>query len=145
MQDFAAWVDVCHWIAEHTEPDAVFLTPRLNQSFKWRTGRAEVVTRKDIPQDARHIVEWYRRYRNIYYQEASETQSGEPAASLGHLGTERVRQLADEYGFRYVVTDWQKPLWLPVVYPNVEYANGEYVVYRIPDGRPANRSPGGGQ
>ncbi|MEX2315519.1 MAG: DUF6798 domain-containing protein [Pirellulales bacterium] len=145
MRDFAAWTDVCQWIAGHTESDALFLTPRLNQSFKWRTGRAEVVTRKDIPQDARHIVEWFRRYRIIYYQGTSGGETDEPAASLGHLGTERVRQLAAEFGARYVVTDWQKPLWLPVVYPNVQYANGEYVVYRIPERSPPIRSTGDGE
>ena len=39
-------------IRPNTPPDAPFITPRLNVSFKWRTGRPEVVNRKDIPQDA---------------------------------------------------------------------------------------------
>jgi hypothetical protein len=130
MQDFAAWVEVCRWIAEHTETDALFLTPRLSQSFKWRTGRAEVVTRKDVPQDARSIVEWSKRYRHVYYQDAAGRETDEPQ-SLGDLGTERVRQLAREYGAKYVIASRGTPLWLPVVYPNAQHGNEEYVVYRI--------------
>jgi hypothetical protein len=135
IQDFAAWVAVCDWVANHTESDALLLTPRLNQSFKWRAGRAEVVTRKDVPQDARSIVEWFRRYRHIYYEDADGHETIEPT-SLGKLGTERVRQLAHEYGAKYVVTTRGTPLWLPVIYPNAKDANEEYVVYRIDERRP---------
>ncbi len=46
---------------ENTPTDAVFLTPRLAQTFRWYAERAEVVNRKDIPQDAPGIVEWWRR------------------------------------------------------------------------------------
>jgi hypothetical protein len=49
MRDFDAWVEACDWIAEHTPPDAVFLTPRSSQSFKWRTGCPEVVNQKTFP------------------------------------------------------------------------------------------------
>jgi hypothetical protein len=132
MNDPAAWQDACRWIADHTEDDALFLTPRVNQSFKWYTGRAEVVTRKDIPQDARNIVEWFRRYREIHFTAAGGETLLDPLPSLGHLGTDRVLQLADKYGIDYVVSDWFRPLWLPVVYPNAAFANSEYVVYRIP-------------
>jgi hypothetical protein len=89
------------------------------------------VTRKDIPQDAASIVEWFRRYREIHFIDPRLGPTVEPVRSLGHLGTERVLQLAAEYGVNYVVTGWRQPLWLPVVYPNAVYANEEYVVYRV--------------
>ncbi len=135
LQDYAAWLDVCDWVVGHTEPDALFLTPRLNQSFKWRTGRAEVVTRKDMPQDAASIVEWHRRYHHIYYEGTGANESA-PPPSLGTIGTQRVRQLAHEYGAKYIISGWNKPLWLPVLYPNVQYANEEYIVYRVDDAGP---------
>jgi hypothetical protein len=124
MRDYAAWVDVCEWVAGNTPPDAVFLTPRLAQSFKWRSGRPEVATYKDIPQDARDMVEWFHRLRTIYY----EVVGGElePVRSLGHLGTERVAALTHQYGARYVLTDHRRPLEFPVA-----YWNAEYVVYQI--------------
>jgi hypothetical protein len=58
IANVAAWREACEWAAAETAPDAVFLTPRLSQTFRWYAGRAEVVNRKDIPQDARGIVEY---------------------------------------------------------------------------------------
>jgi hypothetical protein len=129
MRDPAAWVDACEWIAAHTPPDALFLTPRRAHSFKWRTGRAEVATWKDVPQDARSMVEWFGRVRKAFYVQAGDQWL--PLASVGELGTRRVRVLAQEFGVDYVVTDRRFPLALPIVYPNAEHRNEEYVVYSI--------------
>ena len=140
-----AWQDVCQWVNENTPADALFLTPRTNQSFKWHAGRAEVVTRKDIPQDARHIVEWNERIRDVFYTDAAGQTLIEPFSSPGTIGTERVLELAEKYGFDYVVATWYKPLWLPVLYPNVEFANEEYVVYRIPQPNDNRSAAGAGR
>src|SRR5207248_1848204 len=64
---YSDWVNVCDWVAKNTPSDALFLTPRLNQSFKWRAGRAEVCNRKDMPQDAQSIVAWFARLKDIFY------------------------------------------------------------------------------
>jgi hypothetical protein len=125
MRDYAAWVEACEWIAENAPPDAMFLTPRLNHSFKWRTGRPEVVNRKDIPQDARGIIEWHRRIKDIYYDPALGGL-GQPLDSLGVLGTERVRELSIKYGAQFALMDRGQLLSLPFA-----YRNEEYVVYRI--------------
>jgi hypothetical protein len=102
----------------------LFLTPRLNLSFKWRAGRPEVVNRKDVPQDARSIIEWHRRIKEIYY--ATIEGEEQPLDSLGVLGTERVRELAEKYGADFVLMDRGQLLSLPIV-----YKNEEYVIYRI--------------
>ena len=127
MRDYAAWVEACEWVAENTPPDALFLTPRLNHSFKWRTGRPEVVNRKDIPQDARSIIEWHRRIEDIYLTPKIGGIE-QPLDSLGILGTERVRELAIKYGARFVLMDRSQLLSLPIA-----FRNEEYVVYRIED------------
>jgi hypothetical protein len=121
---FVNWLKVCDWITQNTPPNALFLTPRLNQSFKWRTGRAEIVNRKDIPQDARGIVEWDRRLKDIYYW--NDNGVVQTLDSIGQLGTDRVRELAQKYHADYVLMDRSQLLALPVV-----YRNDEYVVYRI--------------
>ncbi|MEX2310064.1 MAG: DUF6798 domain-containing protein [Pirellulales bacterium] len=126
VRDYAAWVEACEWVAENTPPDALFLTPRLNHTFKWRAGRPEVVNRKDIPQDARSIVEWHRRIKDIYYTEIAGVE--EPLDSIGILGTERVRELAIKYRADFVLMDRGQLLSLPR-----EFWNQEYVVYRIQD------------
>ena len=104
--------------------DAQFLTPRMGQSFKWRTGRREVVTRKDIPQDARSIVEWSDRLHNIYYHEVDGQPV--PVDSVADLGVEHVIAMAHKYGADYVLANRDPALKLPR-----EYANNTYVVYRI--------------
>ena len=131
MKDVAAWSDVCDWIAANTPVDAIFLTPRLSASFKWRTSRPEVVTMKDIPQDAGSILEWYRRLNDFFYEKMYGKRL--PIESIGRLGSERVRELAKKYGASYVLTDREELLRLPTVYPTPENPNEEYVVYRIDD------------
>jgi hypothetical protein len=129
MRNYPAWVDTCDWIAENTPPEAVFLTPRLSTSFKWRTGRAEVATRKDIPQDARSMVAWFDRLKDVYYY---QVPSGvEPFNYAGELGTERAVAMARRYGAGYIVSDRAHPLALRAVYPTREYPNDEYVIYAV--------------
>lgn len=122
--DFENWVEVCDWVAANTPPNSLFITPRLNLSFKWRTGRPEVANRKDIPQDAPGIVEWHRRLTDIFTIEFG----GQPQSvdSVGALGTERVLELARKYHAAYVLSDRQQLLELPTA-----FQNDEYVVYRI--------------
>jgi hypothetical protein len=126
VRDLAAWDEACEWVAQNTPPDALFLTPRLNLTFKWRAGRPEVVNRKDIPQDARGIIEWHRRIKEIYYANMDGVKT--PLDSLGILGTERVRELALKYNADYVLMDRGQLLSLPIA-----FRNEEYVVYRIED------------
>jgi hypothetical protein len=123
-RDFQAWVDACEWISHNTPPEALFLTPRMSHSFKWRTGRPEVATRKDIPQDAASMIQWYDRLKSIFtVEEGSDTSWID---SPSELTTERLRQLASQYGFEYVLADRSQLLSLPVI-----YKNDEYVVYRL--------------
>jgi hypothetical protein len=128
VSDFLAWVEVCDWIKANTPPDALFLTPRQNLSFKWRTGRPEVVNRKDIPQDAAGIVAWHDRLKDIY-----TTQFGgvdQNVDSVGALGDDRVLELAKKYHAKFVLSDRGQLLSLPIA-----FENEEYVVYRVEDSR----------
>lgn len=131
MRNCAAWVNVCDWISQNTPADAVFLTPRLSSTFKWRTGRPEVATRKDVPQDARSMVEWFGRLKDIYYYQLPA--GVEPFNSVGQLGTERAIEVARRYGAKYIVSDRSHPLALRPIYPTREHPNDEYVVYAVED------------
>jgi len=96
VRDREDWLAAMHWINESTPPNALFLTPRGNRTFKWHTGRREVVNYKDVPQDATSIVTWYHRMDDVY---GYTNRRGErkKKRSLGHLGTERVVELAKKY------------------------------------------------
>jgi hypothetical protein len=124
VASYKNWLEVCEWVVTNTPPDALFITPRLNCTFKWRAERPEVVNRKDVPQDAAGIVEWDRRLKDIYFTEFA----GEELRldSVGALGTQRVKELAGKYHAQYVLSDRAQLVELPVA-----FQNNEYVVYRI--------------
>ena len=87
---YRAWRDACDWIAEHTPPDAVFLTPRYQQTFKWFAGRSEAANWKDVPQDAAKLVEWWQRMQELYPRTQagmSRTLSDSESAALGGSAT----------------------------------------------------------
>ena len=125
---YSDWRDICDRIAGSKEipPQARFLTPKSSQTFKWYTGRAEVVTWKDIPQDAGSIVAWWNRLQEIH-----ATGSTDPEfrwhESLTELGAERLRQLGVKYGAGYLLTDAEPRL---VDLDRLD-ANDSYAVYRL--------------
>ena len=127
IADLPAWREICDWVAHNTEPDALFITPRLSQSFRWYTGRAEVVSRKDIPQDAAGILEWWRRMLDLYRDPAARSQSGWQR-SLTAQGSRRLLAWGEKYDADFIITDAQPPLALELVSP----PNPSYAVYRLP-------------
>ena len=124
--NLVAWRRCVPGLHENTPADAVFLTPRLAQTFRWYAGRAEVVSRKDIPQDAPGIVEWWRR-NLLAYRCGRFGRSTRWRASLAELGPLRLRTLATEFGADYVITTAFPPLPLTRVGPR----NSSYAIYRL--------------
>jgi hypothetical protein len=122
LDDYRA---ICRWVAAETPPDALFIVPRLSQSFRWHTGRAEVVTRKDLPQDAASIVEWWRRITRIYGREDTQPPWYD---SLAEMDAGRLVELGREFGADYVVTTARPPLALKRVGPLTR----DWAVYELP-------------
>ncbi len=137
----AEWQAVCRWAGEHTAPGDVWLTPRHQQTFKWYSGRAEVVNWKDIPQDARSVVQWWERYQEVYPREVVRY-------GLVAHGESGLRRLAVRYGARWILIDrrWsQRPLSWKRVYPERLDVSTRFVVYRIPtDDQSLRRGRDGG-
>jgi len=124
---FPPWRDACEWIAQSGQipPDARFLTPRLNQTFRWYAQRSEVATWKDIPQDAVSIVQWWQRLRILHGSDRPPPE--EPwFASLSEQGEDRLRLLGEYFDADYVLTEARPRLNLPV-----EYENNAFIVYRL--------------
>jgi hypothetical protein len=122
------WRRACGWIAEHTPPDACFITPKMQQTFKWYAGRSEVCCWKDVPQDAVELVEWWHRQQALYPRRVR-------AGGLAAHGPRRLRELAEKYQADYVVLDrYASPRPLPFarVYPPEDApVNSAYEVYRF--------------
>jgi hypothetical protein len=122
--DHNAWREAAAWARANTPSDALFLTPRTSQTFKWYAARGEVATWKDVPQNARGVVAWWDRLVDMYGRD-SQTSSWRHD-SLTELSPERLEELGRKYGARYVVTEAEPPLPLPRVYTNSVYA-----IYRL--------------
>ena len=113
----------------HGLVDARFITPRMQQTFKWYAGRSEVCAWKDIPQDAAGLVAWWDLFRELYPRAVNR-------AGLAIHGEPRLQELAAEHGATYVVIDRTKSrrqLLLPRVYPTDVLQVSNYEVYRFPD------------
>jgi hypothetical protein len=126
MAAFQAWRSMGEWVRENTPRDALFLTPRSQQTFKWYAHRPEVVTWKDVPQDAGALVEWRRRFEDVYGPIDSR---GFTAYSDGEL-----RVLARKYGVKYIVIERSRAtrtLGFERVYPEASFDNLFYEVYRL--------------
>jgi len=125
---FRDWQSVCRWIDQTFPSDAIFITPRHQQTFKWFAQRAEVVNWKDVPQDANSLVQWYNRFFDIYPR-----RLGTVRVTIRYNELGRFRQ---QYGARMMVVDRRivgDSLPLVKVYPN-EYGttNDTYAIYRLP-------------
>lgn len=136
---YESWKDTCRWIAESGEipADARFITPRLNQTFQWLTARGEVVTWKNIPQDAQAMTDWWKRLRHIHGVH-QQPQYWQPYLCLhDNYSQEKVARrlydLGQEYGAAYAITLRSEPLLpLPVVYPKkISEKTDAWVIYDI--------------
>lgn len=129
------WMACCQWIREKTEAEAVFLTPRTQQTFLWYAQRAEVVNWKNCPQDARGVVQWLKRYEDVYPDPTGLKIMYGPEVDLDLPVDERLSKLAEKYEASYIVVDRFSavvPQSFPRVYPVGNELNVSYAVYRIP-------------
>lgn len=123
------WQNVCRWAAEHSPADAVFITPREQQTFKWYAGRPEVVNWKDVPQDADGLVEWKRRMTEVYPRDEQHRQFDLTAFTDAELAA-----LAKKYQASYIVIDQTRAarrLNLPRLYPLTNEENRSFAVYGL--------------
>lgn len=122
------WQQACAWIRQYTPPDSLVLTPRHQQTFKWYAERAEVVSWKDVPQDAVGLLEWKRRMEEVFPPDVLWY-------GLAAHGETGLLRLAHEYGYDYVLVDRLRggpDLPFEKVYPRDQEENAWYEVYRLP-------------
>lgn len=122
---YADWVRVCQWIRSNTRSGSRFLTPVRQQTFKWYAHRSEIATRKDVPQNARSLLQWHQR---MQFVTTFQRRRGEPGALPDLLA-----QVAS-YGITHIVID--RPLedgGIPLarVYPLGVQRNRHFFVYRV--------------
>lgn len=128
-QVMSDWIKVCRFVRANTDEDAVLLTPRHQQTFKWYAHRAEVVNWKDIPQDAVSLREWSRRFVEIFPFELSTMRVT--------IRYDRLRDFRKCYDVDWMIVDRRvvgPHLPLVQIYPLIEEQehNQTYAIYRLP-------------
>ena len=128
QQVYRDWLAVCRWARLSSPSDEVFLTPRHQQTFKWYAERGEVVNWKDVPQDAKSLLEWHRRFQEIFPRR------------LGHIRVtiryDDLRQFRRRYGARWMIVDQRicgDRLPLVRLYPVAGERNDTFAVYELPE------------
>jgi hypothetical protein len=124
---FADWRAACQWVAVSGKipSQARFFVPRLAQTFKWYAGRSDVGNWKDVPQDAKSLLEWRRRMQTIYMTDLPEGPRWYDPLAV--VGAKRLQELAAKYDADFIITERTDPLLdLEVV-----YQNSSYVIYRL--------------
>ncbi len=126
---YEQWRLMCLWITENTKPGDVFLTPRDQQTFKWYTGRREVVCWKDIPQDAASIVEWWQLREAIYTPQVV-------VDGLGAWTDDQLLAIAKEHGATHILVDrsrTKRRLKFPLVHANPSPYRASFELYLVPE------------
>ena len=132
QQVYRDWLAVCEWARHSSTPEEVFLTPRHQQTFKWFAHRAEVVNWKDVPQDPASLLEWYRRFEEVYPEWIGNRRTGNDRVSIGYA---TLRDLRHKFGARYMIVDRRVSgdnLPLVRIYPSRSEVNQTYAVYELP-------------
>ena len=133
-----AWRDICGWVAGNIPADACFIVPRRAGSFVWRTGRAEVVNWKNIPQAPESIIEWRQRLVDCFSHDGGIEGMETDAAALGR---EHLVAVANTYAANHAIVAADIP---GLDGPGLTqlHANDHYAVYKIDSVKNPWDSPG---
>lgn len=123
----AAWAEICDWVRMHAPVEACFLTPRGAASFTWRTGRREVVSWKNSPQDAVSLIAWRRRIADCFSRGGGIMEFERSTVALG---ADRVRECMRLYGADHAIVPVDVP-FLESIPGKRLHANEQYAVYRL--------------
>jgi hypothetical protein len=128
QQVYRDWLAVCRWARLSSPADEVFLTPRHQQTFKWYAERGEVVNWKDVPQDAESLLEWHRRFQEIFPR-----RLGQIRVTIRY---DELRKFRKRYGTRWMIVDKRicgDQLPLVRLYPGPGEQNETFAVYELPE------------
>lgn len=142
-ETYLNWIKVCAWIRENTDDDALFITPRQQQTFKWYAHRSEVANWKDAPQDTAGIVRWHDRMSELYSDWGEEygiLWRIEPESGLLVPNDEELFNCSKKYGARYILVPQRHvelrerqgvPVTFNQVYPEQKSQRATFVLFDL--------------
>ncbi|WP_092053959.1 DUF6798 domain-containing protein [Planctomicrobium piriforme] len=114
------WIAACHWLRDHTERTAQVYATDVGWAIKWFAERPEYVNYKDVPQDAKSLVEWNQRLWKIARWRIAVMADGQ-------VTPEELADLKQQTGLYALLVGRFGP-----VKAKPAYANENYRVYVLP-------------
>lgn len=125
----SATEDMYGFIRTSTPPDAIFLIPPSEGSFRLGANRAIVIDFKAFPFEEKHMLTWVERIQDVSNHppiDKSKTYSDLVEQGYASLTEQNVLELRKKYGFSYALFKGDKDLPFKRA-----YANEEYVLYEV--------------
>ncbi len=88
------------WVREHTEVDAIFLTPPRIEGMRFHMQRAIVVDWKAVPIVPNELIEWHSRLNDVT---GRKVRSGRDLGGYDSLSQARLESLTRKYRLSYAV------------------------------------------
>jgi hypothetical protein len=124
---YADWLDLCAHIRHTTPADALLLAPYHQQTLKWYAERAELVTWKDVPQDAVGVVEWWERSKAVRATRIYRRN--------WRMKPDKLLELLEIYNVQYVIVDreiLELPAPLRMIYRNNTFRLFSFSEFELP-------------
>ncbi|MDR2172467.1 MAG: hypothetical protein LBP59_20180 [Planctomycetaceae bacterium] len=134
------WREACNWIADpaNTPKNAKFFIPYDSVTFKWHANRSNIAVWKEVPQDAKSLIQWAASIEELYANEKNKNakllidkiSKQSFAQMLSQKKPNEIQNLQKKYHFNYILAPTYPNLnkrfgW------NIVYKNSEYCVYKI--------------
>ncbi|MDR2644019.1 MAG: hypothetical protein LBC74_14660 [Planctomycetaceae bacterium] len=134
------WREVCDWISDtaNTPKSAKFFIPFDSVTFKWYANRSNVAVWKEVPQDAKSLIQWARSIEELF----GDGRSKESELLINKISKksfsqmlirktpDEIRNLQKKYRFNYILAPGSPDLSRRFGF-TVVYKNSEYCVYKI--------------
>lgn len=118
-KDQRDWIAACTWIEKNTDLSSMLYATDSGWAIKWYAKRPEYVNYKDMPQDAKSIVEWNNRLWTI-------SNWRRAAMADSKVAPDELAALRQSTGIDYLITGEFGPIESEPV-----FQQGVYRVYKL--------------
>ncbi|MDR1480244.1 MAG: hypothetical protein LBJ00_15010 [Planctomycetaceae bacterium] len=136
------WREACNWIANtaNTPKSANFFIPYDSVTFKWYANRSNVAVWKEVPQDAKSLIQWAISIDELFGEVDDSGQgkrllinriSKKPFSQmLLKKSPKEMQRLQEKYSFDYILAPTNPNLSKRFGF-KIIYKNSEYCVYEV--------------
>ncbi|MGB6041638.1 MAG: DUF6798 domain-containing protein [Pirellulales bacterium] len=119
-EKYRHWTRACDFARNETPADAIFIVPIHAHTFKWYADRADTGVWKEMPQDAKSVMDWWHCLSDVHRGADGWRKS------LNEASPQHLQAMAARYNAQYVLTESDPPLPFPK-----RFENGSFTIYQL--------------